>query len=293
VRPITLRTGRGSFAALDAMPPTGVCERRTAILVPGFTGSKEDFLPILHLLAAVGRRVVAIDMRGQHETEGPDDADAYSLDELGADIGAVAAAVAADPVPASVPASGVHLLGHSFGGLAARQSLLAGQVDACSLTLMSSGPGKLTGPSAAVLGAILDRLPPAGTPGLAAEIRRLWERELAPQARAEGAAPHIMAFLERRMLGSSPHGLVAMARQLLDCDDRTDDLAVSFGAPILVLYGEYDDKWETPEQEDMAARLGAQRVCIPSATHSPAVDAPETTASALNAFWNAAEAAGR
>jgi pimeloyl-ACP methyl ester carboxylesterase len=43
----------------------------------------------------------------------------------------------------------------------------------------------------------------------------------------------------------------------------------------------------------MAARLRAQRVCIPGATHSPAVEAPETTASALNKFWNAAEATHR
>ncbi len=28
---------------------------------------------------------------------------------------------------------------------------------------------------------------------------------------------------------------------------------------------------------------------IPGAAHSPAVEAPETTASALNAFWHAAE----
>jgi hypothetical protein len=41
----------------------------------------------------------------------------------------------------------------------------------------------------------------------------------------------------------------------------------------------------------MAAQLSAERVCIPGAAHSPAVDAPETTASALNAFWHAAEAA--
>ena len=293
-----LRTARGSFAALDAMPPTGVCERRPALLVPGFTGSKEDFLPILHLLAAAGRRVVAIDMRGQYETEGPADACAYSLEELGADIGCVAAAVAAGSPTKGLPAAGrgqggVHLLGHSFGGLAARQGILAGQAEACSLTLMSSGPGKLTGLSAAVLGAILDRLPPAGTPGLAAEVKHVWDHELAPQARAEGTPPHIMTFLERRMLDSSPHGLVAMARQLLGCDDRTDDLAASFDALILVLYGEYDDKWEAPEQEEMAGRLGAQRVCIPGATHSPAVEAPETTASALNAFWNAAEAVSR
>jgi len=30
-------------------------------------------------------------------------------------------------------------------------------------------------------------------------------------------------------------------------------------------------------------------VCIPGAAHSPAVEAPETTAAMLTAFWNHAE----
>ena len=285
VRPLTLRTRRGVFAALDAMPSSGVCERRPAVLVPGFTGSKEDFLPILPQLAAAGRRVVAVDLRGQYETPGAGDAEAYSLAELGTDIGSVAAAVADE--------AAVHLVGHSFGGLVTRQSVLAGQAAPCSLTLMSSGPGKLTGASAAVLSAILDRLLPVGQAELAAEVKRVWDHQLAPQARAEGTPPHIMAFLERRMLATCPHGLLAMAAQLLGCDDRTDDLAEACGAPVLVLYGEYDDKWEPEVQEEMAGRLGAERVCVPGASHSPAVEAPETTASALSTFWNAAEAAAR
>ncbi len=39
----------------------------------------------------------------------------------------------------------------------------------------------------------------------------------------------------------------------------------------------------------MARRLRARRVCIPGAAHSPAVEAPATTASALTTFWEAAE----
>jgi len=46
-------------------------------------------------------------------------------------------------------------------------------------------------------------------------------------------------------------------------------------------------------QENMARRLGARRLCIPAAVHSPAVEAPATTASALTQFWDAAEAAQR
>jgi pimeloyl-ACP methyl ester carboxylesterase len=59
--------------------------------------------------------------------------------------------------------------------------------------------------------------------------------------------------------------------------------------PVLVLYGENDDAWAPEEQALMAERLGARRVVIPGAAHSPAVEAPETTASALTTFWNEAE----
>jgi dTDP-4-dehydrorhamnose reductase len=50
----TIETSRGAFAALEAFPNTGLCERRPALLDPGYTGSKEDFLLILQALAAAG-----------------------------------------------------------------------------------------------------------------------------------------------------------------------------------------------------------------------------------------------
>jgi pimeloyl-ACP methyl ester carboxylesterase len=291
-RRIVLRTERGPFAAIEAMPATGVRERSPALLVPGFTGSKEDFLPILRQLGEAGRRVVAIDMRGQYETQGSDDRSVYRLEALGADIGAVAAALLDDP--GEMPAHRLHLLGHSFGGLVARETVLAKAADIASLTLMSSGPGRLTGPAAAVLSAVLEPLRGFARKQLAVQVRRLWEFQLAAQARSDGTPQDIIDFLGRRMLLSNPDGLVAVAEQLLDCPDRTGELAEAAASmPMLVLYGEYDDKWQTPVQEEMAGRLDAQRVCIPGATHSPAVEAPETTASALTAFWNAAESLSR
>jgi len=291
VRRIVVRTERGPFAAIEAMPATGVRERSPALLVPGFTGSKEDFLAILRQLGAAGRRAVAIDMRGQYETQGGDNRAAYRLEALGADIGAVADALLDDPGEPSP--RGLHLLGHSFGGLVARETVLAKAADIASLTLMSSGPGRLTGPAAAVLSAVLEPLRGFARKQLAVQVRRLWEFQLAAQARSDGTPQEIIDFLGRRMLLSNPDGLVTVAEQLLDCPDRTDELAEAAQIPILVLYGEYDDKWQTPVQEEMAERLGAQRVCIPGATHSPAVEAPETTVSALNTFWNAAESTTR
>jgi len=293
VRRTAIETSRGVFAALEARPGSRVCERQPAVLVPGFTGSKEDFLAILAQLASAGRRVVAIDMRGQYETSGPDDPGAYRIAELGADIAAVVDAVA--PRAAAAPGRGadrglVHVTGHSFGGLAVRETMLAGAPGIGSLTLMSSGPGRLTGQAAAELRQLAASLD--GSPEVMRRtIRHIVDTTLAPQAAAAGVRAEIVTFLRRRMLRNSPVGLHIMGQYLLAAPDRTAELAACAEVPILVLYGEDDGKWEPAAQEEMAARLAAERVCIPGAAHSPAVDAPETTASALNAFWHMAEAA--
>ena len=301
VRRLTIETSRGKFAALEALPPSGVHERQPALLVPGYTGSKEDFLLILQALAAAGRQVVAIDMRGQFETPGADDAAAYQLGALAADVAMVADWLseghdgAASPGgPGSGPAGpgggrSVHLLGHSLGGLVTREVLLARAARISSLTLMSSGPGALSGPRAQILQALLAELDGISPAQLGAEVERIWRTRMEPEAVSGNVPPAIIDFLRTRLLSSSPTGLRAMAETLLTCPDRTPALARLGSVPLMVLYGENDDAWDPAAQEDMAARLRAQRVCIPAAAHSPAVEAPETTASTLTSFWNATE----
>jgi pimeloyl-ACP methyl ester carboxylesterase len=305
VRRSVIETRRGSFAALEAMPGSGVCERQPAVLVPGFTGSKEDFLAILHQLGAAGRRVLAIDLRGQYQTPGPDDPGAYAIRELGADVAAIvdAMAVRAGGSAGHSGAAGragsggaddgqlgaVHVVGHSFGGLVVREALLGGGRHVGSVTFMSSGPAQLTGPAADELTALLGYLGGESPEVMRNTIEKVWDSVLAPQAVAAGVEPDIVAFLRERMLANSPVGLQVMARYLLQAPDRTSELTGGLHVPVLVLYGEDDDKWEPAAQEEMAGRVGAERVCIPGAAHSPAVDAPETTASALNRFWHAAE----
>jgi pimeloyl-ACP methyl ester carboxylesterase len=309
VQRTTIHTGRGSFAALEAVPVPGACERDAALLIPGYTGSKEDFLTILGQLAAGGRRVVAIDMRGQYETQGTDDLDGYSVSAVGSDILAVIRATGAR-----------HVLGHSYGGLIAREAVLAGAElagaelagaelagaelarselagsdDVGSLTLMSSGPAALTGRRAEILRAVLAALGAEDgdlpdKPQLQAGIATLWQAYLEPQAVAEGVAEPVLAFLAKRMKSNDPNALLLAARYLLTATDRTLDLARLSQIPMLVLYGENDDAWPPAVQEDMARRLRARRVCIPCAGHSPAVEAPATTARALTTFWEAAEA---
>ena len=290
VRRTTIHTARGAFAALEAVPGSGVCERDAALLVPGYTGSKEDFLAILDLLADDSRHAIAIDMRGQFETAGAEDPAGYAAAALGADILAIMQATGAR-----------HLVGHSYGGLIGREAVLAGSgAEFASFTLMSSGPGALTGPRAEDLRAMLAALgvgdgtqPDGGRPDratLRAGIAELWLAHLEPQAIAAGVPAHILAFLGRRMLGNDPDGLVLMAAHMLAAPDRTAELARLDRLPMLVIYGEDDNAWSPADQERMAQRLGARRLCIPAAMHSPAVEAPATTASALTQFWDAAEA---
>jgi pimeloyl-ACP methyl ester carboxylesterase len=275
VRRTRIRTGRGSFAALEALPVPGVCERETALLVPGYTGSKEDFLALLDQLAAAGRRVIAIDMRGQYQT--PGSAGGYAPAALGADIAAIADQVGAR-----------HLLGHSYGGLVVREALLD-HLDGhriASATLMSSGPAALTGPRADELRDVLAKL---GDPITRHAVAELWQAYLEPQAIAAGVPAVIIAFLRDRMTSNDPNGLWCMAQHMLSAPDRTEELAARTELPMLVLYGENDNSWSPAAQEDMARRLGARRICIPGAVHSPNVEAPATTASALTSFWDAAE----
>ncbi|MGH3164137.1 MAG: alpha/beta fold hydrolase, partial [Streptosporangiaceae bacterium] len=296
VRRTTIRTARGVFAALEAAPASGVCERDAALLVPGYTGSKEDFLAILDLLADDSRHVVAIDMRGQFDTAGADEPGGYAAAALGADILAIMHATGAR-----------HLVGHSYGGLIGREAVLAAAgAEFASFTLMSSGPGALTGARARDLRAMLARLGVARDGGVArsgvaddgsvagdgsggrpdtatlrAGIAELWRSHLEPQAVAAGVPADIVAFLGRRMRGNDPDGLVLMAAHMLAAPDRTAELARLDRLPMLVIYGENDNSWSPAAQENMARRLGARRLCIPAAVHSPAVEAPATTASAL------------
>jgi pimeloyl-ACP methyl ester carboxylesterase len=275
VRRTDIETSRGTFAALEALPGSGVCERGPALLVPGFTGSKEDFIAVLQTLAGAGRRVLALDMRGQYETPGPADPSAYTCAELAADIAAVIEACG-DPV---------HLVGHSFGGLVARETVVNDPALAESFTLMSSGPAAISGGREVEGRVLLVALPKVG-------LEHLWSTRMEPEAMAKGLPPEIVAFLRRRMFMNSSAGLMGMAGEVLSCPDRVDQLAKvagGVGLPVLVLYGENDDAWEPEEQALMAERLGARKVVIPGAAHSPAVEAPETTASALTAFWNDAE----
>ena len=268
--PVALPTSRGDLAGvrIDA-----VGERAgTCLLVPGWTGSKEDFIAVLAPLARRGWTVVAYDQRGQFESPGPDEEPAYALGSLAHDLLEVLEQVG--------PA---HVVGHSFGGLVAREAALtSGGVGFASLTLLCSGPGSLPASHHDGLGALHAALPHV-------PLDVVWEVKSA--ADREGGwvppSPEVDEFMRRRFVANSPYGLRAKTGILLDTPDRTDELAALAveGLPVAVVYGPADDAWPLAQQDAVAAAVGTTPHAIPGAGHSPAAELPEETAGVLDSIW--------
>ncbi|UQX02861.1 alpha/beta hydrolase [Streptomyces sp. RerS4] len=268
-RAYRMDTARGEFAVHEA----GGAVRGTALLVPGFTGSKEDFIALLEPLAKAGYRVLAIDGRGQHESPGPRREDAYGLEELAADVLAQAAAVDG--------AGPMHLVGHSLGGLVARAAVLRDPARFASLTLMSSGPAAITEAQRARTGLLV-----AALEELRDDMAAVWAAMRSQDAPdTDPDAPELATFLRERWMATVPEQLIATGRVLISEPDRVAELA-AVPLPKLVLSGEVDYAWPVPLMDDMAVRLSAARVIVEGAEHSPNAENPQVTADALVAFWD-------
>ncbi|HEV7870745.1 MAG TPA: alpha/beta fold hydrolase [Modestobacter sp.] len=267
---VSFRGGAGPLAALD----TGPAERGTVLLVAGYTGSKEDFAPLLSPIADAGLRAVALDQRGQFESPGPEDPAQYTVTELAADVVTVARQLQ------QTTAGPLHLLGHSFGGLVTRAAVLAEPGLFDSLTLLGSGPAQLTGPRAE----LLDHLSPLLDAGGVQLVSDTLEQLAMTDPRAQAVPAPTQEFLTRRFLANSAAGLRGMADAMLGEPDRVTELAAT-GVPVLVAHGIADDAWSPAVQADMAERLGARHEVIVQAVHSPAIENPGRTLQVLLSFW--------
>jgi pimeloyl-ACP methyl ester carboxylesterase len=278
-RAYSLRTARGEFAVVDAPVADGVAPKGTALLLPGFTGSKEDFNPLHEPLAARGYRTVAVDGRGQYESDGPEgDESAYAQAELAQDVLAQAAALGTP----------LHLVGHSLGGQIARAAVLLDHAPFVSLTLMASGPAQISGSQQQRVKLLRDAL-------AVMSMAEVWEAIQAMEAPEEIDAGELdsglddRADLRRRWMGNKPAQLIATGRQLCVEPDRVPELA-AVPLPFHVLSGSRDDTWPVTLLDDMALRLRAHRSVVQGAEHSPNTDKPLDTAGAFADFWDRTEA---
>jgi len=242
------------------------------VLVPGMTGSKEDFTLMMPLLAAAGHRVESYDMAGQYESHaaGPEQLDParhrYTLDLFVDDLLAVLRAGAA-------PA---HVLGYSFAGTVAGAAAARHPELFASLTLLSAPP--LAGQALRGFTRIgpLSHLVPGralGRPFIAA-LRHNVHR--APRDRA--------AFVTARFdltRASSVADIMALMK-------RTPDLAPALratGIPVLVVAGE-GDVFPAAAHRAFADRLGARSLVLPTG-HSPCETAPHQLVEAMLALIRA------
>ncbi len=255
-------TVRDVFAAPSgplARVTLGPADGRRVVLVPGVTGSKEDFLLMLPLLAEAGYRVESYDLAGQYESAGagPENLDPprahYDYPLYLDDLVAVLEAGAA-------PA---HVLGYSFAGLVAQQALVRRPELFASLTLLTAPPA---------VGQVfrgvkrIGRFTDVARPRVGAGLM-LW----GIRNNLNRVPPQRIAFVRERFALTRRQSVDDIVALMKTMPDVVTAVAAS-KVPILVAASAHD-LWPEAQYREYAARIGA-RIAVYETGHSPCETAP-------------------
>jgi pimeloyl-ACP methyl ester carboxylesterase len=249
------RAPSGSLAVIEA----GSRGNPRVVLVPGVTGSKEDFILMLPAIAAAGFHVVAFDVAGQYESHdaGPakltPPARHYTHELF---VGDLLAVLESSPGPA-------HVLGYSFAGTVSQMALVQRPELFLSLTLLSAPPqpgqgfrgvkriGWISGLTTGPVGAALMVF------GLRLNVVKV------PAGRA--------SFVRERLKLTSRRSVADIISLMKRAPDLDAALAAS-PIPKLVAVGEHD-LWPVELHRDFAAAIGATLAVYPTG-HSPCETSP-------------------
>ena len=269
-----LLTGPSAPALVDGTPaisavsaPGGAGENR-ALLVPGYTGSKEDYSTVLPFLGEAGWDVLAYSQRGQGGSAAPAGLGAYGMSDFVGDLIAVAEAWAGTT-------GRVHLVGHSFGGIVARAAVVKRPDLFASVTLFCSGRAVYDWMNTLP---ILDPLPTG--PGARQQVLRTYF----PDMNVDEPDVGWVEFQRVRALDTASENLVGIARILSQLRPDTPALAAT-GVPVHVLYGDQDEIWPPSWYAEEAADLGARESIIRGGTHSPQLQFPQQWAEFASSYW--------
>ncbi|MCH4209313.1 alpha/beta fold hydrolase [Bifidobacterium sp.] len=278
--PQTLACGLQTFAISAAVGDltalaTGnvMVAERLAVFIPGFTGSKEDFVdffPVLMRSLDDGgcRAVLSYSQRGQADSASPRGIESYTLDDFVGDACEVLQTLGAEHRP-------VDLVGHSFGGVVARRIALRMPESVRSLTLFSTGATPI--PSS-------DETRKAR--GLLASIGpSLIYRSAYPERGDEVQADPYVEMFRLRAHATSLDNLLGISSILGSYADVTAELGGT-GVPMLSVHGANDKVWPEGVYDDEARRLGIATISIAGAAHSAQIDEPARLAHVLTGFWS-------
>ncbi|MDZ4045822.1 MAG: alpha/beta hydrolase [Rhodoglobus sp.] len=245
----------GRLAMISAGDPAAP----RVLLVPGVTGSKEDFILMMPLLVAAGYRVESFDMAGQYESgaAGPENLEPprrrYDHDLFVDDLVSVLEA-AHGPV---------HVLGYSFAGTVSQLAWSRRPELFASLTLLSAPPqpgqgfrgvkriGPFTGLATGRVGAAL----------MIWGVRNNFTR----------VPPGRLAFVRHRFAYTRRDSV----RDIIDLMKRAPDVRAALRAssmPKLVAVGEHD-LWPLELHGELADSIGA-KLAVYVTGHSPCETAP-------------------
>ncbi|OII28347.1 hypothetical protein BIV03_05750 [Curtobacterium sp. MCBA15_016] len=255
----------GRLTAYRVVPPGP--SKGTVLVVPGYTGSKEDWRTFMPLLRDAGWTAVAISRRGQADSARASGPNGYRLEEEAADVVRVARLLD-DGAP-------VHLIGHSLGGVIVREAAIADPSAFRDVVQFCSGPYGWPYRKVAELTILHDT---------AGNLRQLFDSTNPLWAyRPDEELPDDARFVRDRFDAHDPASVVAGGHILEDHTDSSAALRAT-GLPVLVTHGEWDGAWPIPWQRQMAEDTGAVYEVIPESYHGPQVENPSATLHTFDRF---------